>query len=260
MVKELRVKIKNTRGLQLAGVLHVPTGKAKCPAVIILHGFTGYKEEEHIVDLARELSGRGFVVIRFDASGSGESEGTMKDDYRMTNYLADIDAVYDVIRQHPRVDAHRIGIWGHSMGAMLAIIWGSKHPELKAICSVSPPIQMGTTDWLAQFLDDWKRTGWFTKVSSSGRGVSRVPWAFMEDAGNYNTLSYVGDLRSPLLIILGLAEDTVPPEHTREIFRNAHEPKELVEFEGMNHDYKKFLKYIHLVNSNIVPFFEKYLK
>lgn len=260
MVKELRVKIKNTRGLQLAGVLHVPTGKAKYPAVIILHGFTGYKEEKNIVELAKELSKRDIVVIRFDASGSGESEGMMKDDYRMTNYLSDINDVYKFIRQHPRVDAHRIGIWGHSMGAMLAIIWGSKHPEVKAICSVSPPIQMGTTDWLGQFLESWKKTGWFTKISTSGHGVSRVPWAFMEDAGRYNTLDYVANIRSPLLIMLGLAEDTVPPEHTREIFRNAHEPKELVEVEGMIHDYKKFPKYIHFVNSKVIPFFEKYLK
>lgn len=260
MTEEIPVKVSNKNGLLLAGTLHIPTGKDKRPAIIILHGFTGYKEEKHIEELAKELSRRGFVIIRFDASGSGESQGTMKDDYRMTHYLSDIDVVYEYLCNHPRVDEKRIGIWGHSMGAMLAIIWGSKHPEIKAICSVSPPVQMGTTDWLGQFLETWKKTGWFTKVSSSGHGVSRVPWAFMEDAGNYNTLDYVGDLRSPLLIMLGLAEDTVPPEHTREIFRNAHEPKELVEVEGMNHDYKKDPKYIHLVNSNVVPFFEKYLK
>ena len=260
MVEEISVKISNKIGLQLAGVLHIPTGKGKCPAVIILHGFTGYKEEKHIEELAKELSRSGFVVIRFDTSGSGESQGTMKDDYRMTNYITDIDTVYEFIRHHPRVDEHRIGIWGHSMGAMLSIIWGSKHPEVKAICSVSPPVQMGTTDWLGQFLESWKKTGWFTKVSSSGHGESLVPWAFMEDAGRYNTLNYVANVRSPILIMLGLAEDTVPPEHTREIFRKAHEPKELVEVEGMNHDYKKVPKYIHLVNSSVIPFFEKYLK
>lgn len=260
MTEELRVSIKNKRGLQITGVLHIPAGKGKCPVVINLHGFAGYKEEEHNVELAKELSKQGLVVIRFDASGSGESQGTMKDDYRMTNYISDIDAVYEFIRHHRRVDAHRIGIWGHSMGAMLAIIWGSKHPELKAICSVSPPVQMGTTDWLGQFLESWKKTGWFTKVSTSGHGVSRVPWAFMEDAKRYNTLDYVADVRSPLMIMLGLAEDTVPPEHTREIFRKAHEPKALLEVEGMNHDYKKVPKHLRFVNSKIIPFFEKYLK
>ncbi|MEK7544184.1 MAG: alpha/beta fold hydrolase [Patescibacteria group bacterium] len=260
MAEEIRVKIKNKKGLLLVGVLHVPAGEGKRPAVITLHGFTGYKEEKNSVSLARELSERGFMVIRFDCSGSGESEGTMKDDYRMTNYISDIDSVYQFIYNHPRVDAKRIGVWGHSMGAMLAVIFGSKHPELKAICAVSPPKQMGTTDWLAQFLDDWKRTGWFTKVSTSGHGESRVPWAFMEDAAQYNTLDYAGDVRSPLMVILGLAEDTVPPEHTREIFRKADEPKELVEIPGMSHNYKKFPKYTRRVNDTVIPFFEKYLK
>ncbi len=260
MNQETRVQIKNKKGLILTGILHIPKGYAKCPAVINLHGFTGYKEEENNVSLARELAEKGIIVIRFDCSGSGESEGTMKDDYRMTNYLSDIDCIYEFLYNHQRVDAKRIGVWGLSMGAMLAIIWGSKHPELKAICSVSPPKQMGTTDWLSQFLEDWKRTGWFTKVSTSGHGVSKVPWAFMEDAQQYNALDYVGDVQSPLMIILGLAEDTVPPEHTREIYRIAHEPKELVEVPGMSHDYKKFPKFIRIVNNAIIPFFEKYLK
>lgn len=260
MAEAIRVRIKNKRGLLLAGVLHVPAGKGKCAAVINLHGFTGYKEEENSVALAIELSRRGIMVIRFDASGSGESQGTMKDDYRMSNYLSDIDIVYEFICHHPRVDRHRIGIWGHSMGAMLSIIWGSKHLEVKAICSVSPPVQMGTTDWLGQHLDEWKKTGWFTKVSTSGRGVSKVPWAFMEDAEKYNTLDYVADVRSPIFIFLGLAEDTVPPEQTRRIFRKAKEPKTLVEVAGMNHDYKKVPKHVRFVNRKIIPFFEKYLK
>lgn len=260
MDQEIRVKIKNKKGLLLAGVIHIPTGTGKCPAVINLHGFTGHKEEENSVSLARELAQKGILVIRFDCSGSGESEGTMKDEYRMSNYVSDIDNVYEYIQHHPRVDARRVGLWGHSMGAMLGVIWGSKHPELKAICAVSPPKELGTTDWLAQFLDSWKKTGWFVKVSTSGHGTSKVPWAFMEDAAKYNALDYAGDVQSPLLVILGLAEDTVPPEHTREIFRKAKEPKALVEVPGMNHDYKKSPKHMRIVNESVVPFFEKYLK
>jgi dipeptidyl aminopeptidase/acylaminoacyl peptidase len=200
------------------------------------------------------------VVIRFDASGSWESGGTMKDDYRMTNYLSDTDCVYDFLRHQSCVDAERIAIWGHSMGAMIAVIWGSKHPELKAICAVSPPTELGKTDWLAQFLDEWKKTGWFIKVSQSGHGINRVPWAFMEDAAVYNTLDYADKVRSPIMIILGLAEDTVPPEHSREIFRKAREPKELVEIPGMSHDYKKIPEFVKTVNTHSISFIEKYLK
>lgn len=259
MTGEIPIHIKNARGLMLSGILHLPRGEGKCPAIIHLHGFTGYKEEENSVELARELTKQGFIVLRFDASGDGESEGTLTDDYRITNYLQDIDAIYDFIRQHPRVDKNRIGVWGHSMGAMLAIIWGSKHPEIKAVCSVSAPIEMGTTDWLAQFMGKWKRNGWFTKISTSGRGTKKIPWAFAQDAQKYKTLDYVGNVRSPLMVILGLAEDTVPPEHTRAIYKKANQPKELIEVEGMSHDYKKFPQQIRYVNSKIIPFFEKYL-
>lgn len=253
------VKIKNKKGLLLSGVLHVPAGKGKCPAVMMLHGFTGYKEDAGIVSLSRELTCRNFIVLRFDCSGSWESEGTTAEEYRLTNYLSDMDCVYEYLRHHRRVDIKRIAIWGHSMGAMAAIIWGQKHPELKAICAVSPPKQMGTTDLLAQFLDEWKRTGWFTKVSTSGHGVMRVPWAFMEDAANYNALEYADKVRSPLMVILGLAEDTVPPEHSRELFRMAPEPKELVEIPGMNHFYKKVPEFMKTVNNHTISFVEKYM-
>jgi len=82
----------------------------------------------------------------------------------------------------------------------------------------------------------------------------------MEDAGKYNTLDCVADVRSPLMVILGLSEDTVSPEHMREIFRKANQPKVLLEVKGMSHYYKKIPRHIRFVNSKIIPFFEKYLK
>ncbi len=260
MTRETRVRILNSKGLSLAGILHIPAGNRKHPAVIHLHGFTGYKEEENNVALAQDLVKEGFIVLRFDASGDRESQGSMENDYRMTNYLKDIDAAYDFLCKHPQVDRNRIGVWGHSMGAMLAVIWASSHPEIKAVCAVSPPKLMGTTDWLGQFLPTWKKTGWFEKESTSGRGKKKIPWAFMKDAQKYNVLDFIGNFNNPILFVLGLVDDTVPPDHTREIYRKVNNPKELVEVEGMGHDYKKFPEQIRYVNSKIIPFFKKYLK
>ena len=224
-----------------------------------LHGFTGYKEEGNNRTLACDLASKGYIVIRFDASGDGESEGTLADDYRMTNYISDINCVYQFLMSHPRVDSHRIGVWGHSMGATLALIWGSMHNELQAICAVSPPIELGSTDWLGPGLESWKRTGWFSKISSNGNREKRIPWAFVGDARKYNALNYLHGVKSPTMIVLGLSDDTVSPNQSREIYRRLTCKKELIEIEGMSHDYSKFPDQISKVNEKVLPFFRHFL-
>jgi len=50
-------------------------GKQK-PALILLHGFTGFKEQEHVEYPAKKIARNGFVTIRFDGTnGLGESSG-----------------------------------------------------------------------------------------------------------------------------------------------------------------------------------------
>lgn len=45
---EEKIFIKNSKGLKLASIIHYPDGEKQYPAIIILHGFTGYKEEAHL--------------------------------------------------------------------------------------------------------------------------------------------------------------------------------------------------------------------
>ena len=63
-------------GLALSGILHVPDGmKERRPAVAVLHGFGGNKDgKTHAIEAAMYESW-GYVVLRFDMRGCGESEG-----------------------------------------------------------------------------------------------------------------------------------------------------------------------------------------
>ncbi|MBZ4647158.1 MAG: alpha/beta hydrolase [Clostridia bacterium] len=69
-------------GLTLRGMIHIPElGKSKYPFVAIYHGFTGNKMEPQFmfVRLSRELEKAGVGSVRFDFSGSGESDGLFED-------------------------------------------------------------------------------------------------------------------------------------------------------------------------------------
>lgn len=252
------VEIINKKGLKLSAVIGIPDKDEKLPAVILLHGFTGYKAEEHIVSLSEFLTSKGYVTVRFDCSGFGESEGKTEDEYRITNYVNDIESVYDYLSKQDFVDKTKMGVWGQSMGGMLSIIFGSRHPEIKAVCAVSAPTQITRADDLKGWLKEWKEKGYFDKWSSK-YGQVKIPYAFVEDAKNWSALETIKAIKVPLLIILGKEDDTVFPNNTRQIFQAANEPKELFEVEGMNHDYKNHPEQIEIINIKVVRFYNKHL-
>ena len=65
-------------GLTLAGVLHKPDDMQdgeRRPGVLVLHGFGGNKDGDTHENEARAYCDWGYVVLRFDYRGCGESEG-----------------------------------------------------------------------------------------------------------------------------------------------------------------------------------------
>lgn len=251
-----KIFIENKKGLKLAAVLHRPKEKDVFPAVILLHGFTGYKEEGHIESLAKDLALNGFVAIRFDCLGFGESEGTTEKDFRFSNYLNDIESVYQYVMNQDFVSKEKIGIWGHSMGGMLSIIFASYYSEIKAVVSVSAPTAMWGAPSIFAKISKWKETGWSEKVTGDGKEV-RIPFAFLEDAKQYNVLDFVVKVHAPLLVVLGTADINVLPSDTKEIFVKANQPKKLLKVEGMDHDYKNVPAILEKVNKEIVSFYHQ---
>lgn len=249
--------ILNKKGLKLATVVHKPDSNGTFPAVILLHGFSGDKEEEHIKQLAVDLAKSGFVAIRFDASGYAQSEGTTEKDYRLTNYFSDTEFVYEYLKSLAYVDKDRIGIFGHSVGAMLVILFGTNHPELKALVSVSPPYHLETHYRLRGIWKGWKEKGYLEK-ESNGKTV-KIPYAYLEDANRYNALDEVAKIKSPILFILGTKDINVVPEETKKLYKKANEPKKLFIVDGMDHYYKKYPELLSRVNKNILAFFKENL-
>jgi uncharacterized protein len=256
---EEKVFIKNSKGLKLAAIINYPDKNKQYPAMIILHGFTGYKEEAHLEGLADALARNGFTTIRFDCSGSGDSEGNFEKNYSMSNYLGDIKNVYNYLRELEYVDKNKIGIVGHSMGGLLAIVFASLDQEVKTCVAISSPTILTDVDWLKGAIERWEELGWFYKKLSRDNSNIRIPFSFVVDANKFDALIYVKKLHCPLLTVVGLIDDVVTPDDSRKIFKIANEPKELAEIAGAGHDYKKDPNLIKMVNEKILAFLKKYL-
>ena len=254
---EERVSILNKKKQKLAAVIHRPTKHGQFPAIILLPGFRGTKEEGHIKELAVALAQNNIVAIRFDASGFGESEGDTEKDYRLSNYFSDTESVYAYLKTLPYVDRNHIGLYGHSMGAMLVVLFAAKHPEIQASVSVSPPYVMRTKQRIETIWIGWEKNGYLEKVRN-GKTV-KIPWEFLTDADKYNALQEVTKIKIPLLFILGTKDINVLPEETKALYEKANQPKQLLEVKAMDHFYKNFPEKLSFVNNEIIKFYKQYL-
>lgn len=257
MVKKILVRNKN--GLKLAGEIEVVSWQRIHPFVLLLPGFKGYKEEETYTTLADKLLDKGIGSIRFETAGFGESEGTLEHDYRFSNYSKDVGVVYEFLKQQIYVDKNKIGVCGQSMGGLQAVIFTSKHPEIKCMAAISPPNIIGQDGDLARDAVTWKQKG-YMDTTSSKYGPIRVPYAWLENAQKYEGAKFADKIKCPSLYLLGLKDTTVTPQQTKAVFEAANEPKRLVEIPTMDHFYKRHPEVLTEVNQIVGEFLNRHLR
>jgi alpha-beta hydrolase superfamily lysophospholipase len=219
--------------------------------VVLLHGFTGWKEEEHLATLAGDLTRAGIAALRFDAPGSGESEGTWADHYRVSTYLADISVVCEYAMHNLQVDSSRVGIWGHSMGGMIAVMAASRSPRrFLAVCGSQP--SPGGPRLASESAGEW------TTVKTEHFGTIRLPSQHFQERAQVTTATEVRAVSAPLLLIAGEHDDLVPAESVRGIYDSAAEPKWYLEF-ATGHYYKRNPAMLQKINAATVEFFRRHL-
>jgi len=98
-------------GVRLAATLYEPTAPPPYPAIVLLHGLGGKRQDLDFI--AQKWAGT-FAVLSFDARGHGASGGLVSMDG--PREIADTRNVYDWLAARPEIDDHAIGAWGISLG------------------------------------------------------------------------------------------------------------------------------------------------
>ena len=248
--------IRTNHNSLLAALYDQPAGVGPWPLVILLHGFTGWKEEEHIQALAYNLCQVGIAALRFDAPGSGESSGTWTDDYRMSGYLETVPEVKSFAIEHLAVDPHRLGIWGHSMGGFVALTSAAGRPrDFVAVCGAQP--SNGWQMLPPAAITEWQTSGWAT-FSNSHFDQIRLPFAFYLDRQRYDALRVVPTLTIPSLFLAGTRDNIVSARSVRAMYNASPQPKTYLEFET-DHSYKSDPRMLADINAATVDFFVRHL-
>lgn len=113
-----KITIKGEMG-SLSAIVQKPVlaKGEKCPLVILMHGFSGNKDNDLIRWMADSLQQAGIASLRFDFDGHGESEGEF---VKMTvpREIEDARRAYKYAAALPYVS--RIALMGHSQGGVVA--------------------------------------------------------------------------------------------------------------------------------------------
>ena len=124
-------------GLRLAGLLHQPAGLGpgeRRPAFLVLHGFGSRKDSDGMRIAAELFASLGYVALRFDMRGCGESEGS-RGRVICLEQVEDTKAALDFVSTLPFVDGKRVAVYGHSFGAAVAVYAAGVDPRFAACVS-----------------------------------------------------------------------------------------------------------------------------
>jgi len=112
-------------GNQMGGTLTLPKGPGPHPAVILISGSGSHDRDATVSGhrpfllIADTLTRGGFVVLRYDDRGVGDSKGDPTKD-TIESVAADAMKAVTFLKTRPEVDASRVGVVGHSIGGSVA--------------------------------------------------------------------------------------------------------------------------------------------
>ncbi|MBI2257591.1 MAG: alpha/beta fold hydrolase [Flavobacteriia bacterium] len=142
--KEEVVFNNNQSNISLSGTLTYPKGKGKFPVVVLISGSGPQDRNEEIMGhkpfwvIADYLTKNGIAVFRYDDRGVGESKG----DYSTAttaDFALDALSAIQFLRNHPKINHHKIGLIGHSEGGMVAQMLAASDKNIAHIILMASP-------------------------------------------------------------------------------------------------------------------------
>src|SRR3989344_9263934 len=244
-----KIKIPNSKGQNIAAVIERPEAKTEKLA-ILCPGFLDTKDYGHLVELAKALALKGYTVVRFEPTGTWESEGGISE-YTTSQYLEDIKSVLEYMLN--QTGYKQILLGGHSLGGQVSILYAARDSRISIVLGIMPssgPIQ-------GQRREEWEKNG----MSVSQRDLPndkdkkiefRVPFNHVLDRDQYDAVGDAKKIKAPIILIAGELDDLVSPDDVKEIFDNANEPKKFLVISNIGHDYRHNDSEVKIVNENIL--------
>ena len=117
------------------GTLTYPSKEGKYPLMIMISGSGIQNRDEEIMlhkpfaVIADYMANNGIAVFRYDDRGFG-TEDTMLFNSTTLDLANDVESALNAVKNHPNIDANKIGLAGHSEGGIIAPIVASRNSDV----------------------------------------------------------------------------------------------------------------------------------
>ena len=180
-------------GAVLAGTFSKPSKDGIFPAVILISG-SGLQDRDETVyghkpfkALAQHLTKHGIAVLTFDDRGAGKSTGDVWD-ATIDVFAGDALAGINYLKTREDVNPYRIGIIGHSQGAMEGVVLASKNPEIAFLVMLAGPGVPWAENMVLANAENLRRQGKSEKNIDAGTRLLREMIPVMQAGGNYKSI------------------------------------------------------------------------
>jgi dienelactone hydrolase len=236
-------------GHEIPAALFMPDGASAerpVPVVITIVG-TG-SDKESYDNLARYLNTAGIACVNFDVVGTGESKGDYID-YSFDSAVSDTNAVTAWAATSKGIDPDRIGLLGWSQGGTLAILAAKNNPVCKAVGLWAASLDLSLLI-TPEMRSEAAATG-KTLLDLGFRPPLNLAKKWIDEVDNTDVLAAVPLIPAPIYVLAGSADETVPPQNSRDIAAAAKNGASRLEIiDGFDHTFGAFSG--DLTNFNVV--------
>ena len=208
-------------GITIRGEIFFPSARPAMlyPTLIICHGIPGSGAERPLDDpgyegLAGDFSSSGIAAVIFNFRGCGDSGGN----FDMMGWVRDLEAVLDKILNTPHIDPTRVMLLGFSGGGAAAIRAAAESARVYSLAAVGTPAHFELFEKdPADIVADFKKRGLIREP-----GFPRDLDHWIDGFKEIEPRRWIAHVRAKhILIVHGDADELIPVEHSRDIFKHA---------------------------------------
>ncbi len=279
-------------GFTLAGTLTMPpgVGRLRHPAVVLVAGSGSVDRDELVAgipifaQIAGALAKEGFVVLRYDKRGVGQSGGRTE---RVTldDYADDLRGAVNWLSKREDIDPRRIAVAGHSEGGAVAMLAATREKKIASLILVAAPGTRGSDLILEQqqrLLDLMKTPAAerqakidlqkrIQEAVIADKGWEGIPPELRQQADStwfrslliFDPAAVMPRVKQPILIIQGDLDQQVSAHHADRLAELARKrkkaaPVEALHLPGINHllvpaKTGDVSEYVSLPDKNVTP-------